>query len=159
MPSTPFHFGPGLALHAAAPRQVNFLAFCAANALIDVETLYNLATGHHALHTFFHTYVGATLVAGVITLAFTLVDRWGGRAPTLAPVITGAALGAYSHILLDSVMHADVRPFAPFSMANPLLDVLSTADLHLLCVALGMAGLLGIALRWIITRRAMSVDL
>lgn len=153
MPFTPFHFGPGLALHAVAPRQVNFLAFCATNALIDVEALYNLATGHHALHTFFHTYVGATLAAGIVTLAFTGIGRLGWRAPALAPVIVGAALGAYSHILLDSVMHSDVRPFAPFSVANPLLGALSTADLHLLCVALGLAGLLGIALRWMATRR------
>ena len=44
MPVTPFHFGPGAALHAVAPKHVSFLAFCAANILIDLESLYNLRT-------------------------------------------------------------------------------------------------------------------
>ena len=37
MPITPFHFGPGAALHVLAPRHVSFLAFCAANVVIDVK--------------------------------------------------------------------------------------------------------------------------
>ena len=42
MPITPFHFGPGAALHAISPRHVSFLAFCAANVLTDLESLYFL---------------------------------------------------------------------------------------------------------------------
>jgi hypothetical protein len=34
----------GAAVHAVAPRYVSFLAFCAANVLIDMETLYFLLT-------------------------------------------------------------------------------------------------------------------
>jgi hypothetical protein len=40
MPITPFHFGSAVIVHAVAPKQVSFLAFCAANVLIDVEPLY-----------------------------------------------------------------------------------------------------------------------
>jgi hypothetical protein len=61
MPITPFHFGPGALLHAMAPRHVSFIAFCAANVLIDVESLYNLVNQRHPVHAFFHTYAGATL--------------------------------------------------------------------------------------------------
>ena len=63
MPFTPFHFGPGAALYAMAPRQLSFLAFCAANVLIDVEPLYYMLTDQYPWHRFFHTYVGATLDA------------------------------------------------------------------------------------------------
>src|SRR5581483_7315107 len=52
MPITPFHFGPGAAIHAAAPRCVSFLAFCAANMLIDFEPLYYLLTGHPDIRPF-----------------------------------------------------------------------------------------------------------
>jgi hypothetical protein len=67
MPITPFHFGPGAAVHAAAPRHVSFLSFCAANILMDVEPLYYRLTGQYPLHRFFHIYIGATLVA-VVTI-------------------------------------------------------------------------------------------
>jgi hypothetical protein len=63
MPITPFHFGPGAAIHAAAPRYVSFLAFCAANVLMDLEPLYYILTRQYPLHRFFHTYVGAVIVA------------------------------------------------------------------------------------------------
>ena len=49
MPFTPFHFGPGAALHALAPRHVSFMAFCGTNVLIDVESLVNLVTGRRAV--------------------------------------------------------------------------------------------------------------
>ena len=65
MPITPFHFGPGAAIHVVAPRHVSFLAFCAANVLIDIEPLYYMLTHQDRLHRFFHTYVGASLVAVV----------------------------------------------------------------------------------------------
>ena len=62
MPVTPFHFGPGAALHSAAPARVSFIAFCVANVLIDGEPLYYMLAGAAWLHRFFHTYIGATLV-------------------------------------------------------------------------------------------------
>lgn len=42
MPITPFHFGPGAALHALAPRHIGFLPFCAANVLIGIGRLHQL---------------------------------------------------------------------------------------------------------------------
>ena len=49
-------------------------------------------------------------------------------------------MGAYSHVLLDSIMHGDVRPFAPFSEDNGVLGMISLVQLHLLCLGLGMVG-------------------
>lgn len=157
MPVTPFHFGPGALLHAAAPRHVSFLAFCAANVLIDIESGYNLLRGADRVHAFFHTYVGATLVivavvalhAGLSGLARRrrVPDLFGWRSLGRGAVATGAVLGAYSHVLLDSVMHADARPLAPFSGHNPLLGWLSWDSLHGVCVALGVAGVAVLLLR------------
>jgi hypothetical protein len=61
MPVTPFHFGPGAAIHAAAPRYVSFIAFCAANILMDIEPLYYMLRQQYPLHRFFRTYIGASL--------------------------------------------------------------------------------------------------
>lgn len=138
MPITPFHFGPGAVLHAIAPRYVSFLSFCAANVLIDFESLYNLVNHRHPVHAFFHTYVGATLAIGAILSLF-VVSRWFAsrlwlpnllrwRELSLLQVGAGATLGAYSHVALDSVMHRDIQPLAPFSAANVLLSAVPLGE-------------------------------
>jgi membrane-bound metal-dependent hydrolase YbcI (DUF457 family) len=151
MPITPFHFGPGAALHALAPQHVSFLAFCAANVVIDVESLYNLVHGHAQVHAFLHTYVGATLVWLGLSALFWLALRMPALARrlqlTLRQVAIGALLGAYSHVLLDSVMHADIQPLQPLTAANALHRVMSLSALHWGCVAAGVAALLVIGLR------------
>src|SRR6476659_8577458 len=70
MPFTPFHFGPGGAIHVLAPKRVSFIAFCVSNVLTDVEPLYFILTRQYPLHRFFHTYVGATVMAGLTVLLF-----------------------------------------------------------------------------------------
>ena len=157
MPFTPFHFGPGAAFHAVAPKQVSFLAFCAANILIDVEPLYFMVTQQLPLHRFFHTYIGASIILlltvslffGALKLAsvIPLPNVFGWKQLTIIPVVVGAALGSYSHIVFDSLMHSDIRPFAPFSEANPLLGVISLSALHWSCLAAGAVGLVAIGIR------------
>jgi membrane-bound metal-dependent hydrolase YbcI (DUF457 family) len=161
VPITPFHFGPGAAIHSAAPRYVSFLSFCTANVLIDVEPLYYMLTGQFHLHRFLHTYVGATLVAIATVLLFLGVRRvpvlpnvFQWRQLSTRAVALGAFLGTYSHIVLDSVMHADIRPLAPFSDANALLGVVSLRALHLSCV---IAGAVGVAV--VLARTAFRTQL
>jgi membrane-bound metal-dependent hydrolase YbcI (DUF457 family) len=142
VPITPFHFGPGAALHAVAPRHVSFLAFCVANVIIDVESLVNLVQRREPVHAFLHTYVGATLVwLGLLGLfwAAQRLTRWRGL--TLRQVALGALLGAYSHVLLDSVMHHDIQPLLPFAAGNALQGVVSLATLHGACIACGVFAL------------------
>ncbi|KQW45500.1 MULTISPECIES: hypothetical protein [unclassified Roseateles] len=151
MPITPFHFGPGAALHALAPRHVSFLAFCAANGLIDVESLYNLVHGRQPVHAFFHTYVGASLVAlGIAALFRAWLRLMRGRFSGglgLRQVVIGATLGAWTHVLLDSVMHADIQPLQPLSAANGLYRIVSLSALHWGCIAAGALALLVIGVR------------
>lgn len=145
MPVTPFHFGPGAALAVLARRRVSFVTFCAANVLIDVESLYNLVTGGFPVHAFFHSYIGATLagIAAVfaVRLARSIARRWelsnlfGWFDETNASLVAGALIGAWSHVVLDSVMHADIAPFAPFSAANGLYRIVPVDVLHGFCAA------------------------
>ena len=163
MPITPFHFGPGAALHALAPRRVSFIAFCAANVLMDVEPAYYLLTEGIPAHRAVHTLLGAIAVAAATVLAVAaaraaaacirLPDLFGWQALGTSQVALGAALGTTSHIVLDSLMHADLRPLAPFSDANPLLHAVDLGTLHWACVAAGVAGLLLLGLRHAARRR------
>lgn len=156
MPFTPFHFGPGAALQALAPRHVSFIAFCGTNVLIDVESLINLVRSRHPVHAFFHTYIGATLAAVAATLllwgACRLGRRWrlpnpfGWRDLDAVPIAIGAFAGAYSHVVLDSLMHGDIAPFSPFSQSNPLFGAVPLDALHAGCAVAGMVGF--VALLW-----------
>lgn len=144
MPFTPFHFGPGALLHAAAPQRISFWSFCAVNVLIDCETLYNMLTGRFPLHAFFHSYIGASLMV-LITMALFLTALHIARHADLANIFNwqsltpralffGACLGAWSHVFFDSIMHGDIRPLAPFSDINHLQDLIPLDLLHLVCV-------------------------
>ncbi|MBI3381562.1 MAG: hypothetical protein HY019_06100 [Aquabacterium sp.] len=155
MPITPFHFGPGAALHAAAPGQISFLAFGAANVLIDIEPGYYLLTHQFPLHRFCHTLIGATLIMVATLVLFGtasrlaryLPDLWHWKALTRRQIAWGAALGSYSHIVLDSVMHDDIRPLAPFTDVNPLWHIVSLSLLHQACLLAGLLGLAVIGMR------------
>jgi len=166
MPITPFHFGPGAAIHALAPRRISFLAFGASNVLIDLEPLYFMLTGQDPLHRFFHTYIGASLVASFAVLLFMGCRSLSVRFPLpnpfkwqglgVWPVVAGAFAGTYSHIALDSIMHFDIRPLAPFSNANPFYLAVSIDDLHRLCVVAGAIGLGVLGVRRLL--RLVNVD-
>lgn len=157
MPFTPFHFGPGAVLHAVAPGYVSFLAFCGANVLVDVEPLYFMLKGEDPLHRFFHTYVGVSLVVAATVAVFLFARRMSRVVPlpdlfqwkqlSVRAVFIGAALGGYTHIVLDSIMHADIRPLAPFSEANGLYLWVDLGDLHWYCFVAGVVALLVLGLR------------
>lgn len=157
MPITPFHFGPGAAIHAITPKHVSFLAFCSANVLIDIEPLYYMVTGQYPLHRFFHTYIGATIIMVATALIFFVALKLASRVrlPNLfqwqslnaVPIWLGAAAGSYSHIVLDSVMHSDMVPLSPFSEANVLYQFVSLGELHLFCVFAALLGLVILSIR------------
>ena len=54
----------------------------------------------------------------------------------------GAFVGTYSHVLLDSIMHPDVRLMYPFREVNDLVGIISVEKLDALCLALGVIGVL-----------------
>jgi hypothetical protein len=167
VPLTPFHFGPGAAIKATAPRYFSFTVFAFSQVLMDLEPIgFFLFTGD-PIHPYLHTYLGATLVfvaswwtgRPACEWALRLWNAWlsPAQARWLAcePQITalsaavGAFVGAYSHVALDSIMHVDMRPFAPLSDARPWLHVVSVDTLHLLCIVAGIIGVAGLlAWRW-----------
>jgi hypothetical protein len=150
VPVTPFHFGPGAALHAIAPKHLSFIAFCIANVLIDLESLHNLRNDNYPVHAFFHTYIGASVVVVATLLLFVAARKLGHVLPnafgwqqlTASQVLVGAAAGAYSHVVLDSIMHGDMAPLAPFSQHNALLAIVSLEALHWLCAISGLLAVL-----------------
>ena len=154
--------GPGVAIKALCGGYFSLSIFGLSQVLIDIEPLVRILRHDAVLHGVTHTYLGATAI-GCVTVAIArpfysmlfavlhrLIDhgvlfRVGLTKPiSWASIISGAFIGTYSHVALDSIMHSDLVPFYPFSQSNPLLGVLSFDSLHLMCVILGILGSLGV---------------
>lgn len=165
MPFTPFHMGPGAALKALLGPCFSLIVFGFTQIAVDLEPLIRLLRNDPILHGHSHTYLGAGIIA---VLCFVLgwplcrycVDIWNRlneaqnqrwlQIPTpigATSAALGAFLGAGSHVLLDSLMHTDMRPWWPWSNQNTLLYYLSTGALHYFCVISGVVGILVIYLR------------
>jgi membrane-bound metal-dependent hydrolase YbcI (DUF457 family) len=159
MPFTPFHMGPGMAMKALAGPRLSLVSFGLAQVMMDIEPLVHMIRGDRGHHGLIHSYLGATLV-GLATLPVArpltrgLLRPWndalrdGGlewlvepSSGEWLPVVLGTFAGTYSHVVLDSIMHADMTPLAPFSQSNAMLDSLSYAGIHIACVLSGMVGL------------------
>lgn len=167
LPYTPYHFGPGLLLKAGLARRLSFLAFCTTQVAVDLESWYYLTGGEYPVHRLLHTFLGATLiglgVAGLVLITDRAV-RWviGRRAAHLSigrpvvvfasevnwrGVLVGGLLGGLTHVLLDSVLHADVQPLRPFSTVNPFLDLVSWDLVENASILAGVAGAVWLGLR------------
>ena len=152
MPVTPLHFGPGLLFHAAS-RRCSMLAFMAANVFIDFESAAHLMAHTYPIHTFFHTFLGATLMIFPAAVAAWVAGRLGLRMKLLPAALPwsaafiGAGVGAWSHVVFDSIMHTDVQPFAPWSTASPLHACVSLPVLFYGCLLTGLAGAILLARR------------
>ena len=151
MPATPFHFGPGLLVKAVAPRQFSLAAYTVTQIVIDIESGYHLLRGDYPVHRQAHTF----LLGGLIGLLCGLiVSRVGGRllrprdaipealgAEIRMPIAAMSGIfGGVFHSVLDGIMHPDIRPFRPFTDANPLYGLVSIRVVYLFCIITGLVG-------------------
>jgi hypothetical protein len=158
MPFTPFHMGPALALKAVSGPYFSVLVFGIAQVAMDIEPLIGMVRDADVLHGWRHSYVGASVIGLLVMflappLCRLILARWNTELAAhgagwlgspghigWVPAATGAFVGTYSHVALDSIMHSDMTPLSPWSKANGLLGVLSITDLHLVCIGAGAFG-------------------
>lgn len=148
MPFTPLHMGPGLLVRGPLRGGFSLMVFGWTQILIDLEPLYGMLTDREQLHGWSHTWIGATLIALLAAASGKYLGAWGLRLlqlPQFLPITWGAALagallGGWSHILLDSIMHFDIQPLRPFSIANGLRQLVSVEMLHWFCLATAALG-------------------
>lgn len=156
MPFTPFHLGPALLVGLLCYRWLDLPTLLAASIAVDVRaTLVFFGLLGRPIHGPVHTLVGAT------ALGLTIAVVWYSLRPHFTPVlavfhlaqdrswraIAGAALvGAWSHVVLDGVLYADMNPLAPVTTLNPFFWPLDTATplayVYGGCVVLGVLGVL-----------------
>jgi hypothetical protein len=156
-----------MALKALAGRHLSLVSFGVAQVAMDIEPLVHMLRGDSVHHGIVHTYLGATVVGFVAlpiarSISPRLAHLWNQElrarglawlaepvSPFWKPIVVGTFAGTYSHVMLDSILHADMAPLAPFWQGNPLLHLLSFGGVHLFCVATGILGLCG----WAVAQR------
>jgi len=145
MPLTPFHLGPGLLIGLLLLSYIDFATFLVASVIVDVEPIVVIIFDlDYPLHGFFHSFLGGTIVTFLLAAVMSKVRE--SLSPLLSffkleqkssfkNILLASLTGIYIHILLDSRMHKDIRPFYPLNF-NPFLSGSSLPGLwvHTVCV-------------------------
>jgi len=137
--------GPGILIKALLQGSFSLMVFGWSQIVMDIQPLFVLITGDGHLHGFSHTYVGATLLAIFSALSGKYLSEFGLRILGVSkkenPVkiswrvsFISAFIGTYTHVVLDSIMHGDLKPYYPLSQENGLLGFISVSQLHQLCL-------------------------
>jgi len=150
MPFTPIHMGPGIFIKAVMRSSFSLMVFGWTQIIMDIQPLVVMITGEGHLHGFTHTYMGAVLIAIFSALTGKYLSELGLKILGIArenPItilwwvaFVSAFIGSFSHVLLDSIMHADAEPFFPISIANSMHGWLSVGALHKYCLYSGLIG-------------------
>jgi hypothetical protein len=159
--------GAALIVKPAASRNFSVITFGIAQIAMDIEPGIGMLIGADVLHGPTHTILGALAIACLVVLISPgicrlLLRTWNKEVrhhkldwlaePEAVPrmaVVAGAFYGTLSHVFLDSLMHHDIHPLAPFSQANPLRDLVSHDGVYQLCMVMGVIGaLIWVTLKW-----------
>jgi membrane-bound metal-dependent hydrolase YbcI (DUF457 family) len=149
---TLFHLGPALLLGMLLYRYLDFPTILVASMVVDIRTLFvyiGLVDG--SLHGWLHSFAGATFLGFMLIGTITMLRPWIeemmqkylniSQSPNDGSMVGAAFIGVYTHVLIDSILYSDMRPFWPYD-PRPLLGVFTTKEVYLFCVASFAAGLL-----------------
>ncbi len=137
MPLTPFHWSAvvfGLVFF-----EIFYIpALVVSSVIVDTEPFYYMFVNPQPdgmLHGIEHTYLAATLVgiaaAWLLTKMRSKIDKLmaqlklGQAKISSKQIYFSSVFAAYSHVFLDSLMHAYLRPFWPITDYNPFLGVIN----------------------------------
>ena len=152
MPFTPFHLGPALALGLPLRKYIHAPTFILASIAVDVEPFLVLYLNlSYPLHGYLHTLLLSSIMGVALGGAMFIVQRYlhplytalrleeGNRLKLLSFIVSGAT-GAMLHVLIDSPLYDDIRPFYPLT-ANPMYNPALSPAIYDLCMWMGVLGL------------------
>lgn len=155
MPFTPFHLGPGLGIGLPLRKYVHATTFIVANVILDVEPFLVLYLGlDYPLHGYLHSLLSALLVGLILGYSTFKLERFiqpfyrkillePNSSLSMKSFLAAGVLGTVFHVLLDSPLYADIRPFYPLS-TNPFYSPSFSASLGIavLCIWMGIFGII-----------------
>ena len=130
---------------------LDFPTFLIANVIVDLEPFLVILLGlDYPLHGFFHSFVGGTIVAVALSVVMFKSSNIIGKVMkffrldqkvTWKSIIAASLLGVYVHILLDTPLYPDIRPFYPLDL-NPYFfsDMSIAISIYMFCIFSFLAG-------------------
>ena len=142
MPFTPYHFGPSALLALPLKKYIDIPVFVLANVVVDLEPSAVIVFGlNYPLHGFCHTFLIGAIVGllwGLLAYAVKDIFKWPMKLlclpykTSIQKMLLSGILGVWFHILFDSVLYRDIRPFWPMA-ANPLYRIIRPSSVFLIC--------------------------
>ncbi|TAN44580.1 MAG: hydrolase [Nitrospirae bacterium] len=145
MPFTPFHFPPSLTVSLPLRRYIDIPSFVLANVAVDLEPLsvmtFKLKYNYHG---YCHTLLGGIIVGLICGFLAYRTRGTLGRLMDLLKIpyeadlkkmLVSGVLGVWFHVMLDSIIHLDVKPFYP-AQYNPLYSIMGHDALYAACAAM-----------------------
>lgn len=126
-------------------------AYSLAQVVIDIESGYHLLHHNYPVHRQAHTFFLGGMVGLLCGLIVSRLGTLLARPRDVIPEALAAEyrlpiaalsgiFGGIFHSVLDGIMHGDIRPFRPFTDANPLYGIVSVSVLYLFCIITGLVG-------------------
>ena len=127
--------------------------FILANIVVDIEPFLVLSLGlGYPVHGYLHTFILASclgLALGFVMFFLEKIMHPLYKVFLLTPrntlkmksFLVGGVLGTMLHVLLDSPLYYDIRPFYPLTV-NPLYNPTLTSEVYSFCVWIGLVGIL-----------------
>ena len=141
MPFTPFHLGPTLLIGLLLFSFLNLFSFLVASVIVDLEPFYLMTQHVPYLHGFFHSYLGASILAIPLAIGTYSLRGWLEKIleqflikqrSSFSKILFSSLLGAYSHVFLDSFLYGEMKPFSPLEF-NPFLNLVSASTVYGFC--------------------------
>jgi membrane-bound metal-dependent hydrolase YbcI (DUF457 family) len=158
MPLTPFHLGPTLLLGVLLYRWLDLPTLLVGSVIVDVRAaLVVFGPFDGPVHGILTTFAGGTMVALMIgAVVFVLpqsvqsVLNYIRLADTtsVSAIFGTAIVGVYSHIILDSLLYTDTRPFYPSAWNPFFIDGVRFIPVYGGCALAGVLGLIAFTVRY-----------
>ncbi len=142
MPFTPFHWGPSSWIGLILFKIFDFPTLLIASVIVDIEPFcilfFNTA---RPLHGFWQSFLGGSIIAILIAIILYILKNKIKKImavfklaqdSSFKKILWTSFFGVYFHILLDSFLYTDIKPFYPVTN-NPLLGLFSSLQIYLFC--------------------------
>lgn len=125
------HLGPALILGYSLKHRIHWPTLIIASVIVDLEPLVVILfdPDSYPVHGYLHTFVSSILFGSLVGVVMWLLRKYFSNlfsllalttmSSSLSNYIVAGFSGWFLHVLLDSPLYSDIRPFYPLN-TNPL---------------------------------------
>lgn len=162
MPFTPFHWGPSSWIGLLLFKVFDFPTLLIASVIVDIEPFCVFVfNAPWPLHGFLHSFLGGLIIAILsgITIYFfrnpirrIMVVLKLVQDSSFKKILWTSFFGVYFHLLLDSFLYGEMKPFYPLQN-NPFFGLFSSQQIYLFCSLSFLVGISFYLIRLAIIKR------